>query len=112
MLQPSGADDAHNKRVSSYCIHEIEIGLRTQEQPKSLVTMSEEITELQRKILGLILSDARRPNAIASILRKQNVECNQNDVVQALLDLEKRNLAEKLSAKAWTAKGKAEEYVD
>ena len=74
--------------------------------------MSEEITELQRNILRLILADNRRPGAIASILRGRNVECNQNDVVQALLDLEKRNLVEKLSTKAWTAKGKAEEHVD
>ncbi|MGD9396562.1 MAG: hypothetical protein PVJ05_09065 [Candidatus Thorarchaeota archaeon] len=77
-----------------------------------MVTMSEEITELQKKILGLILADARRPNAIASILKRRSVECNQNDVVQALLDLEKRNLVERLSAKAWTAKGNAEDYVD
>ena len=77
-----------------------------------MVTMSEEITELQKKILGLILNDAHRPNTIASILRRRNVDCNQNEVVQALLDLEKRNLAEKMSAKAWTAKGNAEDYVD
>ncbi|MFW9787234.1 MAG: hypothetical protein ACFFE2_02800 [Candidatus Thorarchaeota archaeon] len=77
-----------------------------------MVIMSEEITELQRKILGIILADARRPNAIASILRRRNVDCNQNDVVQALIDLEKRNLVERLSAKAWTAKGAAEDYVD
>jgi hypothetical protein len=80
--------------------------------PICMVTMSEEITELQRKILGLILTDAHRPGAIVSILRKRNVTCNQNDVVQALHDLEKRNLVEKLSAKAWTAKGGAEEHVD
>ena len=77
-----------------------------------MVTMSEKITELQRKILGVILADARRPNAITTILRRRNVDCNQNDVIQALLDLEKRNLVEKLSAKAWTAKGAAEDYVD
>ncbi len=77
-----------------------------------MVTMSEEITELQRKILELILVDAHRPSAITSVLRKRHVECDQNDVVQALLDLEKRDLVEKLSAKAWTAKGKAEDYVD
>ncbi|MFX1605870.1 MAG: hypothetical protein ACFFDD_08170 [Promethearchaeota archaeon] len=74
--------------------------------------MSEEITELQKRILGLILSDSRRPNAITSILKKQNVECSQNDVVQALLDLEKRNLVEKTSAKAWNAKDAAEDYLD
>lgn len=77
-----------------------------------MVTMSEEITELQKKILGLILVDSRRPNAIASILRRRSVVCNQNDVVQALRDLEKRNLVERLSSKAWTAKGSAEDYVD
>lgn len=77
-----------------------------------MVTMSEEITELQRKILGLILTDAHRPSAISSILKSRHVACNQNDVVQALLDLETRDLVEKLSAKAWTAKDKAEDYVD
>ncbi len=77
-----------------------------------MVTMSEEITELQRKILGLILANAHRPNAISSILKRKNFACNQNDVVQALLDLEKRNLVEKLSTKAWAAKGGAEDYVD
>ena len=77
-----------------------------------MVTMSEEITELQRKILGLILANAHRPNAIASMLKRKNFACNQNDVVQALLDLEKRNLVEKLSTKAWTAKGGADDYVE
>ena len=77
-----------------------------------MVTMSEEITDLQRKILGLILANAHRPNAIASMLKRKNFACNQNDVVQALLDLEKRNLVEKLSTKAWTAKGGVDDYVD
>ena len=77
-----------------------------------MVTMSEEITELQKNILRLILVDNRRPNSITSILRKRNVACHQNDVVQALLDLEKRDLVEKLSTKAWTAKEKAESYID
>jgi len=77
-----------------------------------MVTMSEEITALQKKILGLILADARRPSAITSILKRRNVECNQNDVMQALLDLEKRNLVERHSAKAWTAKERAEDYLD
>ncbi|MFW9810599.1 MAG: hypothetical protein ACFFE6_14570 [Candidatus Thorarchaeota archaeon] len=73
--------------------------------------MSEDLTELQRKILELILADAHRPNAITSVLKRRNIECNQNDVVQALLDLEKRNLAERISAKAWSATGRAEDYV-
>jgi len=77
-----------------------------------MVTMSEDITELQRKILGVIIADTRRPSAITSILQRRHVACNQNDVVQALLDLEKRDLVEKLSSKAWTAKGKADEHVE
>lgn len=92
--------------------HRVRDRLKNPTGANCMVTMSEEITELQRKILGLILADSRRPSAIASILRKRNIACDQNDVIQALLDLEKRNLVEKLSAKAWTAKGKAEEYVD
>ena len=92
--------------------HKIGIGLRTNHKPTCVVTMSEEITQLQRKILELILSDNRRPGSIASVLRKRNIVCNQNDVLQALLDLEKRNLVEKPSAKAWTAKEKARDYLD
>ncbi|KXH71157.1 MAG: hypothetical protein AM326_11975 [Candidatus Thorarchaeota archaeon SMTZ-45] len=89
-----------------------EIILRTQQEPSCMVIMSEEITELQKNILRLILADNRRPNAIASILRRRNFACNQNDIVQALLDLEKRNLVEKLTTKAWTAKENAEDYID
>jgi hypothetical protein len=74
--------------------------------------MSEDLTELQRNILKLILADAHRPNAITSVLRRRRVECNQNDVVQALLDLEKRNLVERISGKAWGAKDSAEDLVE
>ncbi|TET08978.1 MAG: hypothetical protein E3J86_09485 [Candidatus Thorarchaeota archaeon] len=74
--------------------------------------MSENLTELQRKVLELILSDAHRPNAITSVLRRRNFECDQNEVVQALLDLEKRNLVERISEKAWSAKGSAEDFVE
>lgn len=74
--------------------------------------MSEDLTELQRKILELILADAHRPNAITSVLKRRHVECNQNDVVQALLDLENRNLVERISGKAWSATGKAEDLVE
>jgi hypothetical protein len=90
----------------------IGIGLRTNHKPTCVVTMSEEITQLQRKILELIISDNRRPSSIASILKKRNVVCNQNDILEALLDLEKRNLVEKPSTKAWTAKEKARNYLD
>jgi len=74
--------------------------------------MSEDLTELQRKILELILADAHRPNAITSVLKRRHVECNQNDVVQALLDLENRNLVERISGKAWSATDKAENFVE
>ncbi|MHA2152789.1 MAG: hypothetical protein ACXAAQ_12495 [Candidatus Thorarchaeota archaeon] len=74
--------------------------------------MSEDLTELQRKILELILSNANRPSAITSVLRRRHVECNQNEVVQALLDLEKRNLVERVSEKAWSATGRAEGVVE
>ncbi|MHA2047615.1 MAG: hypothetical protein ACW99G_22775 [Candidatus Thorarchaeota archaeon] len=77
-----------------------------------MVTMSEDLTELQRKILELILSNANRPSAITSVLRRRHVECNQNEVVQALLDLEKRNLVERVSEKAWSATGRAEGVVE
>lgn len=76
-----------------------------------MVTMSEEITELQKKILSVIIADSRRPGAITSIL-KRKMECNQNDVMQALLDLEKRKLVERSSSKAWSATGDAEDYID
>jgi len=74
--------------------------------------MSEDLTELQRKILELIISDAHRPNAITSVLRRRYVECNQNEIVQALLDLEKRKLVERISGKAWSATGSAEDFVE
>jgi hypothetical protein len=74
--------------------------------------MSEDLTELQRKILELILSNANRPSAITSVLRRRHVECNQNEVVQALIDLEKRNLVERVSEKAWSATGRAEGVVE
>ncbi|MHA2024954.1 MAG: hypothetical protein ACW98U_03540 [Candidatus Thorarchaeota archaeon] len=73
-----------------------------------MVTMSEDLTELQRKILEMIMSNANRPSAIASALKRRNFECNQNEVVQALLDLESRKMVEKVSEKAWSATGRAE----
>jgi hypothetical protein len=74
--------------------------------------MSEDLTELQRKILEIIISNANRPSAITSVLRRRNVECNQNAVVQALLDLENRKLVERVSGKAWSATGRAEGAID
>ena len=74
--------------------------------------MSEEITELQREILALILEDNRRAAAITRTLQKRHIECNQNEVVMALNDLEKRDLAERATEKAWAAKAKAQDYID
>jgi hypothetical protein len=74
--------------------------------------MSEDLTDLQRDILELIISNSSRPSAITSILRRKNTGINQNDVVQALLDLESRKLVERVSGKAWTATGRAEGALD
>ena len=74
--------------------------------------MSEEVTDLQRKILAQIIGTSRRPSAIASVLRRRHVACDQNNVVQALLDLEARGLAERTTAKAWAARGNVESYLE
>ena len=73
-----------------------------------MVTMSEDLTDLQRTILEFILSNSSRPSAITSVVRRKNPEVNQNDIVQALLDLESRRLAERVSGKAWSATSRAE----
>jgi DNA-binding PadR family transcriptional regulator len=78
----------------------------------SVFHMSEEVTELQKKILALIVNDTHRPAAITKILRNRHVECDQNQVVQALNDLEKRDLVEHTGEKSWTAKESAQEYLD
>jgi hypothetical protein len=77
-----------------------------------VLNMSEEITELQREILVLILEDNRRAGAITRTLQQRHVECNQNEVVMALNDLEKRDLVERGTEKAWAAKSKAQDYLD
>ena len=74
--------------------------------------MSEELTELQRNILELIISENRRPSAIAKTLRRYDVQVNQNGVMLALVDLEKRGLVERSTTKAWIAKGKATDYIE
>ncbi|TFF92516.1 hypothetical protein EU546_07465 [Candidatus Thorarchaeota archaeon] len=74
--------------------------------------MSEDVTDLQRKILALIFNDTHRPAAITRNLRKKNVECDQNQVVQALNDLEQRDLVERSGSKSWTAKDAAEDYIE
>jgi repressor of nif and glnA expression len=74
--------------------------------------MSEEINEMQRKILGLIAQDARRAASITRLLKKRGLDCISNDVVQALNDLDKRGLVERASEKAWVATGKGQDYVE
>lgn len=74
--------------------------------------MSEDLTELQRRILVLIFNDTHRPAAITKHLRNKHIECDQNQVVQALNNLEQRNLVERTGSKSWTAKDAAEEYID
>lgn len=74
--------------------------------------MSEEITSLQRDILTLILEDNRRASAITKTLQRRNIDCNQNEVVMALNDLEKRGLIERASEKAWAAKARAKDLIE
>ena len=77
-----------------------------------MASMSEEPTELQRRILSHILENSQRASAITRTLKRKNVECNQNDVVLALNDLEKRGFVERVGTKSWTAKPKAHDLVD
>ncbi len=74
--------------------------------------MSEEITDLEKRILALILNNSHRPAAIARILRGRHVKCDQNQVVQALNALEKRDLVERFTQKTWIAKAKAESLLE
>jgi DNA-binding HxlR family transcriptional regulator len=46
------------------------------------------------------------------ILRRTQSEYNQNMVVQALIDLEKRGLVERTTSKAWIAKASASSYLE
>ncbi len=75
-------------------------------------SMSEEITKLQQRILSLILKNSHRASAITKTLRRKNVPCDQNTVVLALNDLEKRGLVERDGSKSWTARSKAQDLVD
>lgn len=74
--------------------------------------MSEDVTQLQRDILALIINDTHRPAAIVAMLKGKHVNCDQNAVVQALNDLEKRGLVERSSSKAWSGKDEAQDYLD
>lgn len=74
--------------------------------------MSEDLTELQKNIIELIIRENRRPSAIAKTLRRYDAQVDQNSVMLALVDLEVRGLVERSTTKAWIAKGRAAEYLD
>lgn len=74
--------------------------------------MSEDLTDLQRKILAVLVRDNRRPSSIAFTLRRRDVTVDQNRVMLALVDLEKRGLVERSTSKAWIAKSKATGFLD
>jgi DNA-binding PadR family transcriptional regulator len=74
--------------------------------------MSEDLTELQINIIELILRENRRPSAIAKTLRRYDKQVDQNRVMSALVDLEKRGLVERVTTKAWIAKGRAADYIE
>ncbi|TFF91084.1 hypothetical protein EU545_05715 [Candidatus Thorarchaeota archaeon] len=74
--------------------------------------MSEEVTDLDRRILEVIIRDSHRPSAITSILQKRGVDCNQNQVVQSLNSLEERGLVERFTTKTWVGTSDAEDYVE
>jgi hypothetical protein len=74
--------------------------------------MSKEVTDLERSVLKVILTDSHRPSAITRILQGRQIECDQNKVIQALNSLEGKDLVERFTPKTWIAKGKAEDYVE
>ena len=73
--------------------------------------MSDEITELERMILNIIIEDSHRASAINRILIGRGVQCDQNQVVQALNSLEGKKLVERYTTKTWLATSKAQDHV-
>ncbi len=74
--------------------------------------MSKEVTDLERSILKIILTDSHRASAITKILQGRHIDCDQNIVIQALNSLEGKDLVERFTSKTWITKGKAEDYVE
>ncbi|MFW9849386.1 MAG: hypothetical protein ACFFF4_09605 [Candidatus Thorarchaeota archaeon] len=74
--------------------------------------MSKEVTDLERSILKVIISDSHRASAITRILQGRHIDCDQNKVVQALNSLENKDLVERFTEKTWIAKGKAQDLVE
>ncbi len=75
------------------------------------MTMSEDLTELERAILPLIVRQGHRPRAITRVLRRRGLPYDHNDVVQALSSLEEKGLVERASTKSWLARDKAQDYI-
>ncbi len=73
--------------------------------------MSDEITEIDRVILEVVIHDSHRPSAITRIVQKRGIDCTQNQVVQSLNSLEERGLVERYTSKAWVGTSNAEAYV-
>ncbi len=71
------------------------------------MTMSESLTDLETKILSIILKDSHRPAAIVRILKGRHVKCDQNQVISTLNALERDGLVERFTTKAWIATSKA-----
>ena len=76
------------------------------------MTMSKEITDLDRQVLTIIRTDSHRPSAITGILKGRHIECDNNSVVQSLNALEKEGLVERFTSKAWIATSKADNYLE
>jgi hypothetical protein len=74
--------------------------------------MSDSLSDLEKKILSVILSDSHRPSAITRIIRSKNPEYDQNQVVASLNELEKRDLVERFTSKTWIAKSKAADLLE
>ncbi len=72
--------------------------------------MSTDLTDIQQRVLTLVSKDSHRPSAITRVLVSHRFPCDQNQVTQALLELEKRGLVERFTAKTWvaTSKGQSE----
>ncbi len=74
--------------------------------------MSEDLTELERSILPIIINDSHRPGAITRILTGRGYSIDLNQVNQALNSLEAKDLVERFTTKTWLAKSKAQDYIE
>jgi hypothetical protein len=75
------------------------------------MTMSGDLTELERKVLSFVLKDSHRPSAVAKALNARHFACDQNQVVAALVNLEGKGLVERFTSKTWVATSKGQSEV-